>query len=171
MGLDDLLYYINNEIDYSVKVFPSGRCDVMGPIKDEQKCIREITNVGWNKLYDLINRYRQEEQPMKMPELKPGMLVSLKSDRKSLYKIIKFDYLCEEIDLQSFQTNGYCGEIHHNEIADIYEQTVNTYDCWNGYDSISVRYDKIWSCPEPKEMTVIEISEELGYPVKIVKED
>lgn len=101
-----------------------------------------------------------------MPELKPGMLVTRKNNG-NIYRYIVIRAIPKNpfvaFNMYTMKENTFYGDV----IDEVYEYK----DAHHGSSGASMHlgYGLIWKRQQPKEMTVAEISKELGYPIKVVE--
>ena len=99
---------------------------------------------------------------MKKSELKNSMVVET---REGFRYLVIDDMLMRDFGCLTLQ-DYYEDLIHEgDECFDI----VKVFDCVNILDKINKCNDVIWRRQEPKEMTLKELEDVLGYPIKIVR--
>ena len=112
---------------------------------------------------------------MKKKDLKSGMTVVTRNGNK--YLVLTN---CGSLTLKDFYLVGPTGFLRSSEYTNDLSINNNKYDQWDIMevynDRISAKTysmptlsNPIWKRVEHKEMTIAEIEEELGYPIKIVR--
>ena len=113
---------------------------------------------------------------MKKKDLKSGMTVVIRNGNK--YLVLTN---CGSLTLQDFCLVGPTGFLESDEYNDdLLDIDGNNYSKWDIMEvyndrispktySMPTLSNPIWKRVEHKEMTIAEIEEELGYPIKIVR--
>lgn len=115
---------------------------------------------------------------MKKSDLKTGMVVETRNGEKYL---VMLEPDCKDMELINFK-GGYMPLYYYNNELIFTEQSVQGFDVvkvysvgWTICDLLSdkecMEFKLIWERNEPKEMTIEEIEEELGYKIKIVGDE
>jgi hypothetical protein len=107
---------------------------------------------------------------MKKSDLKTGMVIRTKAGRKGMVlksvignrSLIQYPDQWGDLDTYSDNLTAAVGEF---DIVQVYQPTAEYQIAEFGWCD----QELIWKRQEPKPMTIEEISEALGYPVKIVE--
>lgn len=109
----------------------------------------------------LISKKWEDKTMNEMPELKPGMVVRVAKRIEPFFVIgntAAHHVACVDANHEHL--------FPHNDVVEVYQLKHPSTMRENG--DIVAHYYLLWLRPKPKEMTVAEISKELGYPVKII---
>lgn len=110
-------------------------------------------------------RKAEESSKNEMPKLNPGMLIELNGEEELFIvgNILDSYFDCAPVS-ENIDFFGYTSD--KDGVMAIYDSFMLEDDMVG--DSKIIKYKRIWKRRDPKEMTVSEISKELGYDVKIV---
>ena len=109
----------------------------------------------------------------KMPELQTGMLVTVMGFRE-LLAIAKIDTMDDEsvcFSAVSTAARMMAEGLNDKMVVAVYKpKDAIQRDCKGGIgEYVTMSYDRIWLRPKLREMTIEQIEDELGHPVKIIK--
>lgn len=161
-------YYIKTDLafTYNMKQFCNNIYEIIS--KDDGKYKLKGTD-GYSFIDDMIERKVNDN--MTKSDLRSGMIVKTREGERYI-TIVKEDGEIHFINLDGTTCLGSCDlldDMTDNidsdyDIIKIYKMDTTLRNC-------KTTKDLIWERQEQKEMTIAEIEKELGYSIKIIKED
>lgn len=132
-----------------------------------------VSAEGYYLMYGYQLEKVEEESEMTLKDLRSGMVVETRNSNRYLVLVDG-----EEIHMMCGNSRTYIGRW---EVTKVYNSDMThalgnsdldimkVYPRTNNFYGVIIPHSPIWTRKETKEMTMEEIEEALGYPVKVVK--